>query len=584
MLRKFLGLVTVLILSMSLVHAKADSYHSLDDGTYRLYVPSSYDAATPAPLMLALHPTASSGHAMAIMTGFDDYAEEMGMIVAYPQAKDDLWNEGDPRFDETRDDVAFINAIVEDIQANYTIDEDHVILSGFGDGGLMAIRLACESAETFDTIAIVGAMIWGYHHDNCPDSGAATNLILFRGSLDHFYTAETHNYTSLFGGESLPILGIEDNLNFWSDRFACEDHSTPAEGIILYENCADGKQVAYYEMIGARQNWLRTDDNLKLNQYGFDTSQVLLDFALDKEAWKSAGQPIIESDTARSYSFYVPSTYDESNPAPVVVVLHGRFGIGAGTAAHIQINPLAEQEGFIGVYPDGTVYPNPQVPYDTGWNYVRAIPFMTDRDEPDDSIFITDLIDDLAQDLNIDRDRIYVTGISNGGLMVQRLACDVPEVFAGFASVAGAGFGGMDTVCNQDVPVNMLIMHGTLDNNVQWNGNGTELENGRTFYMTLPIPNTMSFWAEKMKCIGGVEREDVDIPESDAEAGLVIMQATGCQDDAELVLYAIINGGHNWPGIGDGIPSQVGGLVNTDVKATQIIWDFFKSHSKQSLD
>lgn len=582
-MRRFLIVLLLLFNGMLTTVTASSTYHKVDSAIYRLTVPDTYSEDTPSPLMIALHSTSSSPHAMAIMTGFDTYADELGMIVAYPQADGVIWNEGDPRFGTDRNDVTLINDIVADIQSNYNIDDTQMMLSGFGSGGLMAFRIACESPETFDAIAIVGAMMWGYHAENCPETSAPVNMIIFRGSEDIVYLEETYTYQGLFDDSGMSILGVDDTLEHWSTRFNCTTEPVSTGHIRIYEACDEDVRVAYYEMTGARQNWLRNRNDWMLNQFGVDVSEIILSFASGDDRWQT-NNPIIAESTARTYSFYVPTTYDETEATPVVVVLHGRFGNGAGTASHIEINPLAEKEGFIGVYPDGLNNITSGAPRDTGWNYLRGVPYFPGVEPYDDTQFIIDVIDDLSQDLNIDRNRIYVTGLSNGGFMVQRLACEVPEMFAGYASVAGAGFGGMDTVCESETPVNMLVMHGTYDNNILWNGNIQTFPNGQEFYTTMPITETMEFWARKMECFGESTREDVDIPESTEETGLVIFRATDCIGDAELVLYAVIYGGHNWPGVGDGIPSQVAGQVNVDLDATQVIWDFFASHSLEEFD
>ncbi len=562
--------------------AQTSTYHALDGGEYRLTIPESYTEDTPTPLMIALHSTSSSPHAMAVMTGFDEYAEEMGMIVAYPKSDGDIWNEGDPRFGTDRDDVAFINSIVEELSADYNIDSEHVMLSGFGSGGLMAFRIACESPETFDTIAVAGAMLWGYHLNNCPRESAPVNMIIFRGSEDIVYLEETYNIRGLFEQTGQPLLGVDDTLEHWTKRFNCSTEPQSTVNTRIYQDCDDGVQVAYVELTGARQNWLRDRDDWTLNQFGVDVSELILDFAFNKEIALS-DESLVEDVQARTYSVYIPTSYDETTETPIVFVLHGRFGSGAGTASHIGINPLAEAEGFIGVYPDGLLNPNSNTPRDTGWNYIRDLPYYPGASTHDDTQFFADIVDDLAQDLNIDRDRIYVTGLSNGGFMVQRLACEAPDQYAGFASVAGAGFGGMELVCGDDTPVNMLVMHGTLDNNIQWNGNPQRLPNGELFYTSMPITQLMDFWAAKLACTSS-EREDIATPETADGLGLVTFSATGCESSAELILYAVLNGGHNWPGIDGGIPNEVAGLVNLDVDATQIIWDFFASHSLADFD
>ena len=582
-MKKCIMIGLLLLLSGINTFAETAKYQEIDDALYRLVIPESYDEDTPVPLMIALHSTSSSPHAMAVMTGFDDYAEELGMIVAYPQADGIIWNEGDPRFDTGRDDVALINHIVTKLQSQYNIDPEQIMLSGFGSGGLMAYRIACESPETFNTIAVVGALMWGYQAENCPETSAPINIIFFNGSADIVYLEDTYEYRGLFDSDGQTIFGIDDTFEFWTTRFNCTNQPFTAGHIRVNNGCDDDVQVVYFEMVGARQNWLRDRDDWKLNKFGVDVSDIILQFASGNMTWQNNDLFVPEAP-ARTYSFYVPTTYDETQATPVVVVLHGRFGSGVGTASHIQINPLAEEEGFIGVYPDGLDNKNTGAPRDTGWNYLRDVPYFPNGDTHDDVQFIIDVIDDLAQDLNIDHNRIYVTGLSNGGFMVQRLACEVPDFFAGYASVAGAGFGGMDTVCDNEIPVNMLVMHGTKDNNIKWDGNSQRMANGQEFFLTWSIVTTIDFWGNKMKCYGDAVRDDVTTPESESDTGLIIFTAGGCEDDAELTLYAVINGGHNWPGVGDGIPSQVAGLVNTDLDATQVIWDFFASHSLEDFD
>lgn len=577
-MRKLLLFFILGIFTVGIATAQETSDVELDDGYFRLTVPSTYTGDVAVPLMVALHPAGSSPHAMAITTGFDHYAEETGMIVAYPKSyENNIWNEGDPRYEIERDDVAFINEVVASVSSDYNIDDEQIMLSGFGNGGLMAFRVACESPETFNTIAVVGAMMWGYHADNCPETSTPVNVIVFRGSEDIVYLAESYDLRGLFDATGQPIFGVDDTLEHWSTRFNCTTEPTSTGHIRLYDACDDDVQVAYVELTGARQNWLRKRDDWTLNQFDVDVSEIILQFADGADSWMT-DEPIIVTSEARTYSFYVPQSYDETSETPVFVLLHGRFGNGAGTALYVGLNELAEEQGIIGVYPDGLNNVRTGAPRDTGWNYLRDVSYFPDADTHNDTQFIKDVIEDLSQDLNIDRKRIYVAGISNGGLMVQRLACEAPEFFAGFASVAGAGYGGMEQICDDDVTVNMLVMHGTLDNNIQWNGNIQTMPDGTDFYLTLPIATLAEYWAQRMHCTDSI-REDVDIPESQDETGLMILWATECDNDAKLVVYAIVNGGHNWPGIDGGIPSQVAGLINLDVDATQIIWDFFAENA-----
>jgi polyhydroxybutyrate depolymerase len=275
----------------------------------------------------------------------------------------------------------------------------------------------------------------------------------------------------------------------------------------------------------------------------------------------------------------VPSTYNPDQPTPLVVGLHGRFSNGASHASLTDTNEAAEEHGFIALYPDGLSYGPPG---DYGWNYTRgAGPYP--EQGVDDVAFILSLIDDIAIDLNIDRQRIYVDGMSNGGFMVHRLACDVPTVFAGFASVAGSGFEGLETVCarSEHAPVPMLIIHGTQDNNVLWDGRSQNI-GGRQFYGSIPIIRMLGFWAQYNGCSDEIDTQTLTQQGQSPETEVRIVNVLGCNEGSAVTLYAVVGGGHNWPGTPGRISSAVAGLVNDDIHATDVIWEFFSHFTRPS--
>ena len=143
------------------------------DRTYELYVPESVAGADAVPLVIALHPFASSGKAWRALTGFDALADEHGFIVAYPDAADLDWNDGSAQAAgwtglEPGDDIAFMKALIDHLAAEYPVDPARVALVGFAAGGTFAYRAACEIPERFDRVAVSGALTWDFHLDNCP--------------------------------------------------------------------------------------------------------------------------------------------------------------------------------------------------------------------------------------------------------------------------------------------------------------------------------------------------------------------------------------------------------------------------------
>lgn len=265
----------------------------------------------------------------------------------------------------------------------------------------------------------------------------------------------------------------------------------------------------------------------------------------------------------RTYYLHAPETLTE--PAPLLIALHERFGDGTRMARLTHFNELADREGFIVAYPDGI---------GGEWNFVRGV---RGYDMPqDDTAFLVALINHVAEDYPVDRSRVYLAGFSNGGFMAQRAACENPAPFAAFASVAAAGFGGMPDVCplTSAIPVPILLINGTADTNVPWEGTGVT-RGGQTIYVTYPVSVTLSYWAQLNNCTP--DAETTDIPAS-GETQVRILSLS-CPHDTAVLLYAIIGGGHNWAGQPEGDPLALGS-INRDIDASEEIWKFFSQRRR----
>jgi polyhydroxybutyrate depolymerase len=405
--------------------------------------------------------------------------------------------------------------------------------------------------------------MWDHHRHLCPEEAEAPiNMLVMHGLADPFYGADTHMATNVFSPDSGPlVLGIDDTLTYWALRNGCVNEPVVTAPIVRFPDCPVGGEVSYYGLVNGATIWYRNGD-YKLNQTGVDVSEKVVQFMQGDEGWLETPNtdPIA---IARSFIVYTPTTYDESQSAPVVIALHGRYGNGAGMASLIDFNRVAEGYGIIAVYPDGI---------DNEWNYVRGI--MGYEQKPyDDSKFLADLVDDLAVDLNIDMSRIYALGFSNGGFMAQRLACDNPERYAGLASVAATGFLGMQTVCRNPVPVTMAFINGTEDNNVSWTG--YRQIQGQNVPTNLSVNETFGFWADWDQCEGAGTTEDLPQLGNSPETSVRTLTLDDCADGVTLKLFGVIGGGHNWPGVPDAIITEVAGNVNLDIQASDAIWTFF---------
>ncbi len=276
------------------------------------------------------------------------------------------------------------------------------------------------------------------------------------------------------------------------------------------------------------------------------------------------------NDLDRTYYLYVPSNYDpDTDPMPLIVMLHGRTQTGRRTAESTEFDRFARDNGFIVVYPDGIA---------NQWNYLKDVPFFA-LDGPDDTAFILALIDELSEHLNIDAERIYGGGLSNGGFMAQRLACEVPESFSAIASVMAPGFGGMLQICDGQAPIPFMLIHGTADPIVSWDGDSIS-DGEREILLTASAPDTLGFWAGHNGCSEDFEREDIPKRDESSNMQTTVFTIPNCENNSEVVFYAVFGGGHTWPGVRwEGMESIVG-PVTMDFHASEVIWDFFSRHTR----
>lgn len=291
--------------------------------------------------------------------------------------------------------------------------------------------------------------------------------------------------------------------------------------------------------------------------------------ALSMVANASAGEyHLMHEGIERAYDLYLPPSYKSQSAAPLVLVLHGRAGNGKRMADITGFNARADDLGFIVAYPEGL---------DRAWNYMHGIPGY--RPGPDDPGFLLELVSTLSRQYKIDTARIYVTGISNGGFMAQRLACQAPSRFAAFASVAAGGYGAMPRACRDYRPVNILFIHGTDDKRVPWQGVRIAGSDGKPQQVTLSIADSVKFWSRRNRCGPEVTVQELEPKGNSPGTSVRILTASQCEDDTEVSLYAVLGGGHNWPGSRGVIPPRVAGRVNMDIHATDVILAFFQRHA-----
>lgn len=269
---------------------------------------------------------------------------------------------------------------------------------------------------------------------------------------------------------------------------------------------------------------------------------------------------IVSSGERREYLLYLPDSYDRANPTPLVISMHALATWPAQQMNLSRWNRLADENGFIVVYPSGSRFPKMWHTTHPGAGLERDVKF------------ISELIDTLRSAYNIDPARIYANGMSNGGGMAFVLSCTLSDRIAavGMVSPAQALPSGW---CADTRPVAMIAFHGTADPIVPYDGGPL----GDPFNPVKPVfPAVRDFvtsWAERNRCAASPAQSTV-------APDVTRLEYRNCAEGAAVVLYTLLGGGHSWPG-GKPLPEWWVGATNTSIDATSELWAFFLEHTLQ---
>ena len=253
----------------------------------------------------------------------------------------------------------------------------------------------------------------------------------------------------------------------------------------------------------------------------------------------------------RDYILYIPELYDGSTAVPLVFNFHGYGSNAAQQMFYGDFRDIADTEGFLLVHPEGTTFIGDQF-----WN----VGFPGLSSNIDDVGFTEALIDELATLYAIDLDRVYATGMSNGGFMSFLLACQLSEKIAAVASVTGSMTQDTFDDCNAQHPTPVLQIHGTDDGVVLYNGNN----------LSIPIADVISYWVDYNNC--ETTPTTTTLPDVDVSDGSTIEHSVYEDGDNGITTehMKVIGGGHTWPG---SVINTAG--TNQDIDASMEIWLFF---------
>lgn len=244
---------------------------------------------------------------------------------------------------------------------------------------------------------------------------------------------------------------------------------------------------------------------------------------------------------------HIPDSYDPAVPTPLVVLLHGYGGSGAGQESYMQLLPLSEQLGFVYAHPDGTVDL-------TGFPFWNATDACCNffASAVDDAGYLRDLVEEIQDQLNVDPRRVHFAGHSNGGFMCYRMACEYPQVIASIASLAGATFFTPGD-CAQASPVHVLQIHGTADETIFYGG-GDIFGNA--------YPSAVETVEQRAGVAGCSLVPDTSAPPINLDSGIpgpettVTRYESACDAAGSAELWTIVGGSHV-PGLSGSFSSRM---------------------------
>lgn len=280
--------------------------------------------------------------------------------------------------------------------------------------------------------------------------------------------------------------------------------------------------------------------------------------AADSPSQSPNGTWTIESGgQQRSYVLYVPASAPD--PAPLVLMLHGAFGSADHSQEHYGWDAAADRYGFVVAYPDGL---------GRAWAAGGGCCGRPGREQVDDVAFLTAVVADVGRRVAIDPDRIYAAGMSNGGMMAYRLACDT-TIFAAVAAVAATLAGD----CPSPEPVSVVHIHGTEDTIIRYDGGP-----GRAADVVTgpPIVSLVDMWRMVDGC---------DAPREVTE-GVVTTSTAECPGGRSVVLVTVAGAGHQWPGSSMSPAQRAMGAdpPSNAIDATTLVAEFFLTHPRANGD
>ena len=268
----------------------------------------------------------------------------------------------------------------------------------------------------------------------------------------------------------------------------------------------------------------------------------------------------------RSFVIHVPEENVEAG-LPLVIVLHGHGGTGKQIMKSTGFNDISDREKFIAVYPDGIK---------KNWNDGRE---KKDDTKYDDVGFISALIDTISDEFKIDTARIFVTGMSNGGFMSIYLAFKLNDRILAVAPICANIPERISSSFEFSKPVSVMLINGTDDPLVRYEGGKVGFGILKNRGYSLSTDESVKIFVRENKCSEIPVRTEIPDKDIDDECFAERYTFTGSENNTEVILIKVVNGGHTIPGGTKNLPKTLVGNSCEDFNAPEMIWSFFKSRA-----
>ena len=270
----------------------------------------------------------------------------------------------------------------------------------------------------------------------------------------------------------------------------------------------------------------------------------------------------------REYLLYIPKNVQPN--APLVFVLHGLEETSTRIRKYSGMDKVADKYGFVVCYPQGSSCIEKTIYTEEG-SYFWNVDYEIHKNETvDDIFFLKSLANYLQEKYNIDSEKTFCAGMSNGGDMNYLLGCEASDVFKAIATVAGTMMKWVYKSCNQNKSISVLHLHGTKDMNNRFHG---DINNEDNWGAYISVEASVKFWVGKNKCT----KTSIDtLPDLNEEDGSFIIKESykNCENNNEVWFYKIIKGGHEWP------TKHWRHWGNRDINTSEEIWKFFSMVSR----